>query len=204
MTVLTITGSPAANSRSHRIAEFVTAKFLGWGVDASKLHLRDLPAEALVRLDHDHPVLRAALAGVASASAIVIATPVYKAAYSGLLKTFLDLLPRNGLSGKAILPIATVGVPAHSLALDYALKPVLSALGARYVLDSIYVLDHQMSWTPEAGPQLAAEIAGRLDRSARHIADSTRPRTTLPSSHSPQGTCFPPHPLDAELARCWD
>jgi FMN reductase len=61
---------------------------------------------------------------------VVVATPVYKAAYSGLLKVFLDVLPQTALKGKLVLPLATGGSPHHMLALDYALRPVLQSLGA--------------------------------------------------------------------------
>ncbi len=63
-------------------------------------------------------------------SAVVVATPIYKAAYTGGLKALFDILPQSALRGKTVLPLATGGSPAHLLAIDYALKPVLSALGA--------------------------------------------------------------------------
>jgi GNAT superfamily N-acetyltransferase len=62
-----------------------------------------------------------------------VATPVYQAAYSGLLKVFLDLLPQFAFRGKAVLPLVTGGSPAHVLAVDYALRPVLSQLGAAHI-----------------------------------------------------------------------
>ena len=61
---------------------------------------------------------------------MVVSTPVYKAAYSGVLKVFLDLLPQFGLAGKVVLPLVTGGTASHVLAIDYALRPVLLALGA--------------------------------------------------------------------------
>ena len=70
----------------------------------------------------------------AAARGLVIATPVYKAAYSGLLKTFLDLLPQFGLREKVILPLVTGGTPAHVLAIDYALRPVLNSLDPLHIV----------------------------------------------------------------------
>lgn len=83
----------------------------------------------LLHAQFEHPLIRQALAEVAQAHVVLIATPIYKAAYSGVLKAFLDLLPQDALRGKTVLPLATGGSIAHLLALDYALKPVLSALG---------------------------------------------------------------------------
>jgi FMN reductase len=71
----------------------------------------------------------------------VIGTPIYKAAYSGLLKALLDLLPQFALAGKSVLPLATGGSLAHVLAIDYALRPVLTSLGARHVAQGYFVLE---------------------------------------------------------------
>jgi FMN reductase len=95
------------------------------------LAVRDLPAEALLRGNTSEPQIADALAAVEQASGIVFATPIFKAAYSGLLKCMLDILPQFALAGKAILPIATGGSVAHVLALDYGLRPVLQSMGAR-------------------------------------------------------------------------
>lgn len=144
MSILTLSGSPSLTSKSHRILHQVANELIHRGLEVETLDVRELPAEALIKADFDHPSIQRALEQVARASAAVIATPIYKAAYSGVLKTFLDLLPQNGLAGKTILPLATGGSLAHALALDYALKPVLSSLGARHLLASIHIVDHQI------------------------------------------------------------
>ena len=84
----------------------------------------------------------------------MVATPVYKAAYSGVLKVFLDLLPQSALKGKTVLPLATGGSPHHMLALDYALRPVLQSLAARHILPGVYATDGQVTLTPEGAYQL--------------------------------------------------
>jgi len=73
-----------------------------------------------------------------------------------------------------VLPLATGGSPAHLLALDYALKPVLSALGARDILDGIYATDQQLPSRPEGGYSAAADIVERLDRSVQRVAARAR------------------------------
>ena len=82
----------------------------------------------------DSSFIRDALAVVEAADAVIVATPVYKASYSGVLKLFLDLIPQEGLRGKLTLPLVIGGSIAHLLAIDYALKPVLAALGGRHIL----------------------------------------------------------------------
>ena len=162
MTILLLAGSPSAPSRSTRLLHYTGERLALLGHRHQKLQVRDLPATALVQADFGNAGLAAARALVANADALVIATPVYKAAYSGVLKAFLDLLPQDGLAGKLVLPLATGGSQSHMLALDYALRPVLSSLGARHVLPSIYATDAQVLWTDEGGLVLDAGIAGRI------------------------------------------
>lgn len=100
--------------------------------------------DALLQGDFSHASVLAAVRQVAQASAVVVATPIYKAAYAGALKALLDVLPQTALQGKAVLPLATGGSPGHMLALDYALRPVLQALGARQVLQGVYATDAQI------------------------------------------------------------
>lgn len=111
------------------------------GFDTAHLAVRALPAADLLSARRGEPEIRRALAAVAEADGLVIATPVYKASYTGLLKAFLDLLPQDGLAGKTILPLATGGSLAHVLTIDYALRPVLAALGARHVTAGRFILD---------------------------------------------------------------
>jgi FMN reductase len=202
MTVLTIAGSPVPHSPSSRLVEFAAARLIERGTDVDQLNIRELPPEALLRLNHEHPLLQRSLAWVARASAIIVATPVYRAAYTGLLKAFLDLLPPDAFKGKVLLPIATAGSPAHGLVLDYALNPVLSALGARNVLRGVFALDHQVTWAPETGLQLDPEIDSQIDEGIQRIADNTGSHS---GSVSPAAdSFFPSYDLDPTLERCWD
>jgi FMN reductase len=84
----------------------------------------------------------------------------------------LDFLPQAGLSGKLVLPLATGGSPAHMLALDYALRPVLTSLSARQVFPGIYATDEQVKWSSEHGLQLADDVEQRLQQSSQRLLDS--------------------------------
>ena len=131
-----------------------------------RLHIRDLSPQALLLGDSTHRSISSAIDQVARARALVIATPVYKAAYSGVLKVFLDLLPQAALRGKVVLPLATGGSPNHMLALDYALRPVLQSLAARHILTGIYATDAQVTLTPEGAYVIGAEVGDRLAEGA--------------------------------------
>ena len=168
--VLLVAGSPSTPSRSSALLEAVGTRLALRGVRVERLAVRDLPAPALLAADTSHPALQRAADQLAAARAVVVATPVYKAAYSGLLKTFLDLLPQSALKGKTVLPLASGGSPHHMLALDYALRPVLQSLAARHILAGVYATDSQVTLTPEGAYQLQGELAQRLDDSVAVLA----------------------------------
>src|SRR3954447_8338897 len=123
MNIVSLSGSPSLKSRSAWLLQWAQARLADEAGAVHTIHLRELPAEPLLASQAGHPQLRAALDRVAAADLVLVSTPIYKAAYSGLLKVFLDLLPQDGLRGKTVLPLATGGSPGHLLALDYTLKP---------------------------------------------------------------------------------
>lgn len=172
MSILLLSGSPSSPSRSTRLLHHVGDRLQERGQQILSVHVRDLPPQALLAADYTDPELRAASQLVAQADAIVIATPIYKAAYSGLLKAFLDILPQDGLSGKLILPLATGGSQSHLLALDYALRPVLASLSPRHILPSVYATDAQVQWNEVQGLLLDAPIQSRLHDGVNLLIDS--------------------------------
>lgn len=161
-TLVLINGSPSAQSRTGRLLDHFAAELArdGWTVD--QLTLRELPAAALLGADFASPDLIAARDRVEAADALVVATPVYKGAYTGLLKAFIDVLPQRALTDKSVLPIASGGTLAHYGVIDHALKPILAALGATYTLPGLFVLDADLK-TSEAGGGFSAEILLRLE-----------------------------------------
>lgn len=172
MTILLIGGSPSVVSRTGRLLHHIGTLLEQEGFRVEALQVRDLPAQALLYADFKHPDIIAAQQLVERADAIVFATPVYKAAYSGILKSFIDLLPQFGLRGKVVLPIASGGSPAHTLVLDYALRPVLSSLYPKQILDSIYAVEQQLVWTEEGGLALDHAIESRVRDGVHDLAEA--------------------------------
>ena len=170
MSILLLGGSPHIPSSSSRLLQHIGDQLALHGHAYSKLDVRDLPARALLQADYADAQIADAVRAVAEADAILIATPIYKASYTGLLKAFLDLLPQDGLAGKLVLPLATGGGHAHTLALDYALRPVLHALGAKQVFTSIYANAQQLDWHDERGLTLDAPIAARVQAGVAEVA----------------------------------
>lgn len=173
MSVLLIAGSPSEKSRSAALLDGVQYRLRQRGAYAERLQIRDLSAQALILADFGHRSISQAIARVADAQVLVVATPVYKAAYSGVLKVFLDLLSQTALAGKTVLPLATGGSPNHMLALDYALRPVLQSLGAKHILPGIYATDAQVSLSAEGVYTLSDEIGARLDQAVNTLITET-------------------------------
>lgn len=169
--VIVITGSATRPSRTLALASMVTQQLSRAGLTVRELHVRDLPAEALLHAQFQDPRIQAALAEVEAAQGVVFASPVYKAAYSGLLKSFVDLLPQFGLRGKTVLPLLTGGSLAHVLALDYGLRPVLQSLDPRLVVAGLFALD---KWVELHDGQvtLAAELTPRLELVVQTFIDA--------------------------------
>lgn len=176
MAFLLIAGSPTQHSRSAALLEDVARQLQAQGGTVARLAVRDVNAQALLHADFLHPDIAATAAQLEQAEAVVIATPVYKAAYSGILKAWLDMLPQTALQGKTVLPLATGGSPHHMLVLDYALRPVLQSLGARHILAGVYATDAQVQLSAEtAAPvQLAEALQQRLDDALRTLWSELR------------------------------
>ena len=182
MSVVALAGSPSAPSRSTALLRLALSRF-DEGVARTEIALRDLPPAALLRADVDDPAIRRAREQLAAARVVVIATPIYKASYSGLLKTFLDLLAQDALRGKTVLALGTGGSAAHLLALDYALKPVLAALGARHILDSVFAVDTQFAPHALHGHVADDDVVRRIERA---LADTPfEPRTAADNAARP-------------------
>jgi FMN reductase len=143
--ILSVSGSPSATSRTARLVRHLDDRLRRQGHEVTPLDVRTLPAEALLGADFGHPAIVEATALFERADGVVIGTPVYKAAYSGLLKSLLDLLPQYALAGKTVLPLATGGSTAHVLAIDYALRPVLSSMGAAHIVPGWFTLDKDIT-----------------------------------------------------------
>lgn len=116
--------------------------------------------------------LAAALASVAAADAVIVATPVFSASYSGLFKTFFDVLEPGALDGTPVLIAATAGTARHSLVLEHALRPLFSYLHAVVVPTGVFAASEDWGAGGAGG-----DLRRRVDRAAGELADllATRP-----------------------------
>jgi len=171
--IVAMAGSSAINSKSTDIIKLALQKLEGLTYSTKLLSVRDIPAEELIYgPEKDSPHLKHVVEQIERASAVIIATPIYKASYSGALKAFLDLLPQKALEGKVVLPLATGGSNRHLLAIDYALKPVLFALGATHVLSGLYISNDQVERDKYCSLILDEEALARFNDQVETLVNS--------------------------------
>jgi FMN reductase len=137
MTTAIVVGNPKPKSRTFHAAELVVEKLTGRPPDLT-LDLIDL-GPAL--LDWGDPGVAQAVADVTAADLIVVASPTYKATYTGLLKLFLDRFSAGSLASVTAIPLMLGGDLRHSLAPEAFLKPVLAEIGASSPTRGLFLLD---------------------------------------------------------------
>jgi FMN reductase len=111
--------------------------------------------------------LRVALDAVRDADAVIAVTPVFQASYSGLFKTFVDVLDDGALRGTPVLLAATAGTARHSLVLEHAMRPMFSYLKAITVPTAVFAASEDWG----AGGTVDTGLSGRIDVAAGELAD---------------------------------
>ncbi len=137
LTIAVVVGNPKPASRTldaaTKVAERLTGRPADVVIDVIELGpgLLGWGDEAVVR----------AVADVQGASAVVVASPTYKASYTGVLKLFLDQFAAGSLAGVLAFPLMLGGAWVHALAPEVFLKPVLVELGASCPVSGLFLLD---------------------------------------------------------------
>jgi FMN reductase len=108
--------------------------------------------------------------GVCSADLLVLATPIYKASYTGLLKLFLDRFPRQGLAGTTVVPVVTAGIAHHLLAAEVHLRPLLVELGADVPTRAFVLAETDFLEVDKAIARWWGSVGVQLRRSLRQEA----------------------------------
>lgn len=114
------------------------------------------------------PALETAINTVVSADALIAVTPIFSTSYSGLFKSFIDVLDPDALTGKPVLIGANAGTPRHSLAIDYAIRPLFAYLHAEAVSTGVFAASSDWGG---AGDDVAP-LAKRVEKGARELAEA--------------------------------
>lgn len=158
-----INGNHKKASRLTGIHQYIEDYLEEAGVSSTSIFVHELPAEDLITANFASEEIAKANQKVADAAIVFMLTPIFKASYTGILKTFLDLIPQKGFENKKIVPIAIGGSIGHLLAVEYALKPVLSVLGATEILNTVFVLDQQVERLENGDYKIQDVVLDRLN-----------------------------------------
>jgi FMN reductase len=184
-----------------RLAQATTARLAADGVTAEVhvIELRDLAQDITNNLltGFAAPKLAAAIEQLTASDGAIFVTPIFTTSYSGLFKSFIDVLDPDALSGMPVLLAATGGTERHSLALEYAMRPLFSYLHAVVVPTTVYAASSDWGSAGDAATYAGGGgLPGRIDRAAGELAAlvragdrSARVRDpfALPAGFSPVG-----------------
>ncbi|WP_375001164.1 CE1759 family FMN reductase [Aeromicrobium sp. CTD01-1L150] len=170
-------GTPAVVAISAGLSDPSTSRLLADRVtEAVTEQIPDASVTTVELRPLAHDITDAALSGyaaprlqdvidtVAAADALVVVTPIFKASYTGLFKTFIDTLDQDLLIGKPVLLAATGGTARHSLAIDIALRPLFAYLQALVVPTGVFASPHD--W----GSEGTSALGGRIERAVGELA----------------------------------
>lgn len=139
------------------------------------------------------PALESMVNAVVSADAIIAVTPIFSTSYSGLFKSFVDILDPDALNGTPVLLGANAGTARHSLAIDYALRPLFTYLHANPVPTGVFAASADWGSSPDE----VAPLGARIDRGARELAAAIAARAATreedpydPSTYLGEGRSF--------------
>ncbi|WP_239373907.1 NADPH-dependent FMN reductase [Frankia sp. Cj5] len=183
--IVVLSGNPRPASRTRTVARTVAERIArecaaGRGGHAAVprpaaagVENIDLALIAQYLFADTNGLVAAALASIRAADVLVVATPVYKGSYTGLLKAFLDLLPAGGLTGVIAVPVIVAGAPAHQAVAELHLRPLLAELGATVPTPAFSIVEAQL---PALDTQVDdwAAANGRLVQAAAALVTEAR------------------------------
>jgi FMN reductase len=169
MKIAVVVGNPKADSRTLHVAVAV-ATFLANPAPSDEQDeplIVDLADVAPELFDFASTTIKELLAAVASSDLLIVASPTYKATYTGLLKVFLDRYGNDGLAGTVAVAVMTGAAPVHALAPEVHLRPLLVELGASIPARGLYVTEPQFddldtiiaAWAVKAKPLIDGALS---------------------------------------------
>jgi FMN reductase len=180
-----------------RLGQAVVRRLVDEDIEATidVVELRDTAQDVTNNLltGFANPKLEAVIERVTTADGLIAVTPIFTTSYSGLFKSFVDVLDPQSLTDLPVLIGATGGTERHSLALDYAMRPLFSYLHAVVVPTSVYAASSDWGSGADAGstalPERIERAAGELAALVRDSDRSGRVRDpfALPAGFSPVG-----------------
>ncbi|SDB84112.1 FMN reductase [Pelagirhabdus alkalitolerans] len=141
--IVILSGSPSETSRSDAVLRYMGSWLRKEGFTIKHISIKDVQVEVLFNGDYQHDDIQSIASLLQTAKGVVVGSPVYKAAYTGVLKALLDILPQDVLKDTPVFPVMTGGSHSHVLAIEYTLKPVLATLKGESI-QGVYLSDDQV------------------------------------------------------------
>ena len=159
----------------------------GYHVQVDTVELRDLAVDIANNFvtGYAGPRLAEVIAGVEASDGIIAVTPVFSASYSGLFKSFIDVLDPKSLDGKAVLLGATGGTDRHQMVLDYALRPLFTYLRTRTAATAVFAGPQDWGTADDGGASLSARIERAAGEFTRLLQGVQPNRKTTPAGSLP-------------------
>ncbi|WP_069171721.1 FMN reductase [Streptomyces griseus] len=153
-------------------------------VEVQVVEVRDLAVGIANNLVTGFPPrpLKEAIDAVTGADGLIAVTPVFTASYSGLFKSFFDLVEPTALTGKPVLVAATGGTPRHSLVLEHALRPLFTYLRAVVLPTSVYAASEDWG---SSGDEYTEGLPSRIRRAGGELASAVTGRTVSGATREP-------------------
>ena len=148
----------------------------GYEVTTDVVELRDLAVDIANNFvtGFAPPRLAEVIAGVEASDGIIAVSPVFSASYSGLFKSFIDVLDPKSLDGKAALLGATGGTDRHQMVLDHAMRPLFSYLRTRTAATAVFAGPQDWGNTDDGGTPLSVRIE-RAAAEFSHLLEGGQP-----------------------------
>lgn len=166
--ILAISASPTHPSRTYGLVKYVTKLLQQEGYHADIIAVHDF----LAKISTYNQPLDRFTAMLYKADGVVVAIPLYKAAYRRF-QTFLDILPPGAFDGKVLLPIATEGAAETKWAIDYAFTAALTQLKPKQILGGVHTINQQIQFQSDGSVQVNQETKRRLKYSLQRLVESS-------------------------------
>ncbi|MBE1585107.1 FMN reductase [Nonomuraea angiospora] len=198
MKLAVVTAGLTQPSSSRLLADRLTQAVTGQAqAEVRVIELRDLAVDIANNFVTGFPNarLREAIEAVTEADGLIAVTPIFSGSYSGLFKSFFDVIDDGALAGKPVLIAATGGTARHSLALEHALRPLFAYLRAVVVPTAVYAASEDWGGAADA---FTDGLGPRIARAAEELADLLLHRG--PRAQSKEGAEEEVVPFEQQLA----
>ncbi|WP_270975795.1 CE1759 family FMN reductase [Trueperella sp.] len=192
MKIAVVSASLSESSTTQRLGRAMADAYVGaFGGEVQMISLRELAHDITDNMltGFPSPRLEESFEQVKAADALIAVTPAYNASYSGLFKSFFDVLPEDYLRGKPVAIGATGGTPRHSLVTEHAIRPMMTYLHAHVAPTAVYAATEDFgAHAADSDGSGGAGLNRRIMREMEELAMIYRAQTGQPTPGRTAGT----------------